>query len=88
MTKAEIIKPDECSSLICYPPHDYCPDCSHAGYFGEGSDIKGKLWRWSFNPMFGPLFLRKDGEPVERQPMRENHPAWGPFEKWAKERDN
>ena len=32
--------------------------------------------------MFGPEFLRKDGEFLKQQPMYENHPAWEPFEKW------
>jgi len=35
-----------------------------------------------------PVFLRKDGEPLVHQPAREDHPAWGPFEEWYKNRKN
>ncbi|HDZ14874.1 hypothetical protein LCGC14_1109620 [marine sediment metagenome] len=83
------MKPDHCTSTdvalsgSCKDfENGYCPKCSHALYFGEGKDRNGKLWRWEFNPMFGPEFLRKDGEFLAKQPVYENHPAWEPFEKW------
>jgi len=83
------MKPDHCTSVRaaltgegCSDYGDYCRKCSHALYFGEGKDRNGKLWRWEFNPMFGPMFLRKDGEFLKQQPVYENHPAWEPFEKW------
>ena len=72
----------ECTSIMCGAEPGttpYCKECSHARYDGEGIDRNGKLWRWSFNPRFGPLFLRKDGEPLKNQPMTENHPAWDAF---------
>jgi len=34
----------------------------------EGRDSRGKLWRWELHPYCGPFFLRKDGEPLARQP--------------------
>ena len=80
------MKPDICTSLSCVPPQDYCPECSHALFLGEGTDKNGKLWRWEFSPRFGPLFLRKDGEPLSRQPIRADHRAWVPFDSWMKER--
>ena len=51
--------------------------------FGEGRDERGKLWRWEFTEWMGPMFLRKDGEFMERQPG-EKSPAWDVFEKWRK----
>jgi hypothetical protein len=41
------------------------------------------LWRWEYSPRFGPLWLRKDGEPRECQnPKRA---AWDAFERWLDE---
>ena len=37
---------------------------------------------WEFNHRFGPLFLRKDGEPLINQPKSESHLAWEAFETW------
>jgi hypothetical protein len=42
------------------------------------------MWRWEFNPWFGPLFLKKNDEPKKKQPIGKKHPAWEPFEKWLK----
>jgi len=79
-----MVKPDICTSLICHPPQEYCKECSHAIFFGEGEDKKGKIWKWEFRSYGGPLFLRKDGEPLVNQPTEDDHPAWEPFEKWFK----
>lgn len=49
---------------------------------GEGFDRNGRLWRWEFSEMFGPLFVDKRGGPLKVQPMDERHPAWVPFEEW------
>ena len=73
--------PDICTSLSCYPPHKYCAKCSHANFWGNGKDNNGRVWRWTFNPRFGPLFLRKDGTDMTRQPV-EKSPAWDVFEGW------
>ncbi len=74
-----------CTSMICISYGcQHCLQCSHAHYLGQGRDRNGKLWRWEFNPRFGPLFLRIDGEPIERQPIHETHPAWEPFMRWQK----
>ena len=49
---------------------------------GEGSaNIGGKKYRWEFHEYLGPTFLRKDGEPLVRQPS-EKHPVWKEFDKW------
>ena len=75
--------PDICTSLNCSKLGcKYCPKCSHAVMLGGGRDRNGKVWRWSFNPMFGPLFLRKDSMPLKNQPDTENHRAWEPFDRW------
>jgi hypothetical protein len=77
-----MIMPDNCSSLTCRTTeYEYCKKCSHAIWYGEG-EHNGKIWKWEFTPMFGPLFLRKDGEPLKHQPIHEDHPAWKPFIKW------
>jgi hypothetical protein len=47
---------------------------------GSGLDSRGKLWRWEFTRWFGPLFVRKDGEPLAVQPV--NDYAWDTFEAW------
>ena len=68
-----------CSSLTCSNyASDYCKKCSHANYIQE-QELDGKVYRWEFNPMFGPLFLRKDYEPMKRQPIPKSK-AWDAFE--------
>ena len=80
------LKPNDCTSLNCQSwGSDYCTECSHARFFGEGVSRTGRLWRWEFNPYFGPLFLTAKGEPMAYQPVDEDHQAWEPFEKWHKE---
>jgi hypothetical protein len=76
-------KPDICTSFNCLKnlKSDYCHGCSHALWIGEG-EHNGKSWRWEFSKYFGPLFLKKDGEPLKKQPISENHPAWIVFNKW------
>jgi hypothetical protein len=70
---------------MCSPPQRYCRECSHAGFDGAAV-VNGKRWAWEFSPRFGPLYLRKDGEPMERQPS-EKHPVWDAFDKWFKKWD-
>lgn len=51
---------------------------------GEGSAVvNGRTYRWDHHEYCGPLFLRKDGEPLKRQP-REHHPVWPHFNRWLK----
>jgi hypothetical protein len=75
----------KCSNLTtsCSPTKEYCKKCSHANYFGEVI-VSGRTWKFSFNPQFGPLFLRQDGEPMNRQPT-EYHPVWDKWELWHTE---
>lgn len=54
--------------------------------FGEGVDRNGRLWRWEFSEMFGPLFVDKKGDPLRVQPISEKHAAWQPFEHWLADR--
>ena len=85
------MKPNQCTSIRaaltgegCTDYPTYCPKCSHALYVGQGKDKNGKLWRWQFSPMFGPDFLKKNGDFLKRQPAGEDHSAWGPFSEWQK----
>ena len=79
------LEPDICTSLTCTSfGSDYCVKCSHGIFKGSGIDKNGKEWRWEFNPYFGPLWIRKDGEQFKNQYFSEKHPAWKPFEKWLK----
>jgi hypothetical protein len=78
----------DCSSTRCpstLGDNPHCPECSHATYFGEGQDARGRTWRWEFQPLFGPTFLRKDDYPLKRQPDSPLHPAWLVFTKWRTE---
>lgn len=52
--------------------------------FGQGRH-KGRVYRWEFHNYLGPLFLRKDGEPMVRQPGQRSG-AWVPFNRWLKAR--
>ena len=76
--KVHICTSISCSSLDC----NYCHDCSHAIFIGAGIDVNSKMWKWEFNPHFGPLFLGKKDEPLKRQPTSPNHSAWLPFTLW------
>jgi len=76
--------PDTCTSVQCGSyPCGYCAKCSHAWFEGSSVDGVGRLWRWEFNPITGPLFLRKDGEPLARQPI--DGPAYQAFAAWHAE---
>lgn len=44
--------------------------------------VRGKEWRWEFSKEFGPIFLRKNGEPLTNQPVSSRHPVWKAFEDW------
>jgi len=81
------MKPDICTSISCESfGCDYCRECSHAIFLGEGKDRNGKFWKFEFNQRLGVTFLRKDDEPMLRQPS-EKSPAWDVFNEWKKEFD-
>jgi len=70
-----------CDNLGC----DYCKECSHAIFKGEGKDRTGKPWRWQYGPLNrGAEFLGAKGQVLRNQPG-EDSPAWGVFGKWYKE---
>ena len=71
-----------CHSLTNCAGGDYCRKCSHAVLLGSGTDRTGRVWRWEFSPVHGPLFVGKRGKPLSRQPIARNHRAWEPFERW------
>lgn len=52
---------------------------------GKGQAKVGRrTYRWSFHHYMGPLFLRKNGQPLKCQPGRK-HPVWPRFDKWLRE---
>ena len=79
------MKLDRCTSIAACNAYGstYCLECLHSVFLGEGIDREGKKWRWKFSPMFGPFFLRKDGEELERQP-EDGGEAWETFGRWHK----
>lgn len=58
--------------------------CSYADATGEGV-VGGKTWRWEYSERFGPLFIGKNGMPLENQPKSERHPGWEAFYDWHEE---
>lgn len=77
------MRPDICNNPSCSSfGGDYCPECSHGWFSGEGFDKKGKQWRWRFNTWFGPTFLKRDGVPLIKQPTADRHPALITFKAW------
>lgn len=44
--------------------------------------VDGKEYPFDFSERFGPLWLRKDGEPKANQIACERHPVWPAFEEW------
>lgn len=81
------MKPDICTSLTCSNQGSgYCKKCSHAMFFGEGVSPSGRKYRWEFNPMFGPLFVKTNGESLINQPSEKNK-IWDVFAEWLKKRD-
>ena len=47
--------------------------------------IGGRTYRWDYHSYCGPTFLRKDGEPMVRQPGPA-HPVWDAFQEWLDRR--
>jgi hypothetical protein len=45
--------------------------------------VKNRIYRFEFDDYLGPIFLKKNGDPLENQPL-ENHPVWPGFYKWLK----
>jgi hypothetical protein len=43
---------------------------------------KGKVWRFEFSDMFGPVLLTQKDDPSDRQPDREDHPFRDAFQPW------
>lgn len=44
--------------------------------------VKSKVVYFTFNERFGPLVTDRIGDPLETQPVHENHPFWLPFTAW------
>jgi hypothetical protein len=62
----------------CNPPQTYCIRCSHATFRGQAT-IKGKRYRWEYEPYCGPAFERRGEFNWHPNP---HHPVWAAFEKW------
>ncbi len=50
--------------------------------YGEAV-VNGRTWRWSFHHYCGPLWLRKDGEPLKCQ-CPTSKAVWTAFQRWHK----
>jgi len=82
-----VFMPDICSSMSgCSPPQKHCKECSHSYHFGS-IVVNGKEHKFEFNPQYGVMFLKKDGEPRKRQPLEKN-PVWDEFSRWHDEKFN
>lgn len=55
--------------------------------FVDDADVVSSCgkYRWDFSAMFGPLFVRKNGEPLKKQPLP-GSPAWSAFQTWYDEK--
>ena len=58
---------------------NFCLDTWGAGPFVL--EHNGKAWRFEDSDRFGPVWIRKDGVPSERQPT-ERSPFWRPYYAW------
>lgn len=45
------------------------------------TDVKGRTWIFEQHPMFGPVILRKNGNPKSRQPGSRS-PFWPAWQAW------
>jgi hypothetical protein len=55
--------------------------------WGEGPytiRIGKRRYYFTDSDMFGPLLESKDGRVLDRQPVAETHPFWGPYHMWRK----
>jgi len=65
--------------------HGYHSHGVHIDVWGDGPLIMrdGKRkWRFEFSEMFGPTWLKTDGDPSDKQPICKKNPFWGPFQRW------
>lgn len=49
---------------------------------GQTVRVKGRKVYFDYDERFGPLVTDKDGQPLAKQPIAENHPFWAPFMRW------
>lgn len=54
-------------------------------YMDQRIMVNGREWRFDFSKMFGPLWLRKDGEPRVCQNPKEE--VWKAFQQWMTEKN-
>jgi hypothetical protein len=70
--------PNICTALFCrhdQPGHAYCPQCSHAVYYGSTADGR---YHWQFTHRNGPEFWNRRGRPVTAP----RAVLWREFEDW------
>jgi len=72
--------PSICTSAHCSPPQKHCPQCSHAIYKGRVT-VKGKVYRFEFTPMWGPMVWAKCKDDYDWTPNA-RHPFWNAFQMW------
>lgn len=49
---------------------------------GQTVLVNGRKVYFDYCRHSGPLVTDKDGRPLEKQPIAENHPFWAPFHAW------
>jgi hypothetical protein len=59
--------------------------CSLASAVGVEYEYRGKVYRWDFSEMFGPLWLGEDMEPLADQYRHHACSCWKAFSKWMAE---
>lgn len=64
-----------------------CAACTEGGQEHVVTDVHGQPWRFEMHHFCGPIVLRKDGQPKERQPGSRS-PFWPAFDAWHNARKN
>ena len=59
--------------------------CSFAKAVGVEYEYRGKVYRWDFSEMFGPLWIDEEGEPLAEQYRHHACACWKAFYKWLGE---
>lgn len=58
-----------------------CAACADGGEEHIITDVHGQPWRFEMHHFCGPIVLRQDGQPKERQPGSRS-PFWPAFDAW------
>lgn len=56
-----------------------CTACTEGDQVHDIADVRGQTWRFEMYRFCGPIVLRQDGQPKERQPGGRS-PFWPAFD--------